>query len=420
MDLKALNPNGNAFLVSFTKAKKTYKKFKKGWCLMGRKTKEELKEIRRTLHQYPELGFEETNTSRYIKEFLIKEGIEFKEFAKTGVCGIINGTKEGNKKVIALRADIDGLPMQDKKSCQYASKVKGKMHACGHDGHTTILLGAAKLLNKNKDKFNGTVKLIFEPAEETTGGAKVMISEGVLKDPAVDVMCGLHVEEVLDAGMIMVKRGTVNAASNPFTITIKGSGGHGAYPDTAVDPIVIASHVVTSLQSIVSREIKPVNPAVVTIGSIHGGTAQNIIPSEVKLGGIIRTMTNEDREFAKRRLKEIVNGICTTFRGSAEIEIEESYPCLYNDDNMVEILEASAKNIIGSENVKVQKNPKLGVESFAYFANEVPSVFYFLGIRNEEKGIIHSAHNSLFDIDEDALPIGVAIQCEVAINYLTT
>ena len=383
--------------------------------------KDELIEIRRTLHQYPELGFEETNTSKFIKDFLAKEGIEFKEFAGTGVCGIIKGTKEGeNNRVIGLRADIDGLPMQDKKSCSYASKVSGKMHACGHDGHTTILLGVAKLLNKNKDKFNGIVKLIFEPAEETTGGARVMIEEGVLTNPTVDVMCGLHVEETLDAGMIMVRRGTVNAASNPFNITIKGSGGHGAYPDTAVDPIVMASHVVTSLQGIVSREIKPVNPAVVTIGSIHGGTAQNIIPNEVKLGGIIRTMTNEDREFAKVRLKEIVNGVCTTFRGSAEIEIEESYPCLYNDDNMVKILEDSAKNIIGAENVKLQKNPKLGVESFAYFANEVPSVFYFLGIRNEEKGIIHPAHNSLFDIDEDALPIGVAIQCEVAINYLTT
>ncbi len=393
----------------------------KNFNIEANEIKEELIEIRRTLHQYPELGFQETNTSKFIKDFLIKEGIEFEEFAGTGVCGIIKGTKEGeNNKVIGLRADIDGLPMQDKKSCSYASKVSGRMHACGHDGHTTILLGAAKLLNKNKDKFNGTVKLIFEPAEETTGGARVMIEEGVLTNPNVDVMCGLHVEETLDAGMIMVRRGTVNAASNPFTITIKGSGGHGAYPDTAVDPIVIASHVVTSLQSIVSREIKPVNPAVVTIGSIHGGTAQNIIPSEVKLGGIIRTMTNEDREFAKLRLKEIVNGVCTAFRGSADIEIEESYPCLYNDDDMVKLLEDSAKNIIGAENVKVQKNPKLGVESFAYFANEVPSVFYFLGIRNEEKGIIHPAHNSLFDIDEDALPIGVAIQCEVAINYLTT
>lgn len=393
----------------------------KGFNIEANHIKDELIEIRRTLHQYPELGFEETNTSKFIKDFLRKEGIQFKEFAGTGVCGIIEGTKEGvNNKVIGLRADIDGLPMQDKKVCSYASKVSGKMHACGHDGHTTILLGAAKLLNKNKDKFNGTVKLIFEPAEETTGGAKVMIEEGVLTNPTVDVMCGLHVEETLDAGMIMVRRGTVNAASNPFNITIKGSGGHGAYPDTAIDPIVMASHVVTSLQSIVSREIKPVNPAVVTIGSIHGGTAQNIIPNEVKLGGIIRTMTNEDRELAKARLKEIVNGICTTFRGSAEIEIEESYPCLYNDDNMVKILEDSAINIIGSENVKVQKNPKLGVESFAYFANKVPSVFYFLGIRNEEKGIVHPAHNSLFDIDEDALPIGVAIQCEVAMNYLTT
>lgn len=381
--------------------------------------KDELKQIRRTLHQYPELGFEETNTSKYIKEFLTKEGIEYTEFAKTGVCGIINGTKEGNNKVIALRADIDGLPIQDKKTCEYSSKVKGKMHACGHDGHTTILLGAAKILNKHKDEFSGIVKLIFEPAEETTGGAKVMIKEGVLENPKVDVMCGLHVEETIDCGSIMVRKGTVNAASNPFNITIKGAGGHGAYPDTAIDPIVIAGHVITSLQSIVSREIKPVNPSVVTIGSIHGGTAQNIIPSEVKMSGIIRTMTNEDREFAKQRLKEIVNGICTTFRGSAEIEIEESYPCLYNDDDMVDLLEKSAIEILGAENVKLQKNPKLGVESFAYFANEVPSVFYFLGIRNEKKGIIHSAHNNLFDIDEDALPIGVAIQCEIALNYLT-
>ena len=374
--------------------------------------KDELKQIRRTLHQYPELGFEETNTSKYIKEFLTKEGIEYTEFAKTGVCGIINGTKEGNNKVIALRADIDGLPIQDKKTCEYSSKVKGKMHACGHDGHTTILLGAAKILNKHKDEFSGTVK-------ETTGGAKVMIKEGVLENPKVDVMCGLHVEETIDCGSVMVRKGTVNAASNPFNITIKGAGGHGAYPDTAIDPIVIAGHVITSLQSIVSREIKPVNPSVVTIGSIHGGTAQNIIPSEVKMSGIIRTMTNEDREFAKQRLKEIVNGICTTFRGSAEIEIEESYPCLYNDDDMVDLLEKSAIEILGAENVKLQKNPKLGVESFAYFANEVPSVFYFLGIRNEKKGIIHSAHNNLFDIDEDALPIGVAIQCEIALNYLT-
>lgn len=383
--------------------------------------KDEIKEMRRNFHQYPELGFEETNTSNFIKEFLKKEGIEYKEFAKTGVCGIIQGVKPGDcNKVIGLRADIDALPMQDKKTCSYSSKIDGRMHACGHDGHMAILLGAAKILNNHKELFSGTVKLIFEPAEETTGGAKVMISEGVLSNPKVDVMCGLHVEETLECGSIMVKRGTVNAASNPFNITIKGSGGHGAYPDTAVDPIVISSHVITALQSIVSREIKPVNPAVVTIGTIHGGTAQNIIPNEVKLGGIIRTMTMEDREFAKNRLKDIVQGICLSMRASCEIEIEESYPCLYNDDTMVKILESSAKKIVGDKNVKVQENPKLGVESFAYFANEVPSVFYFLGIRNEEKGIVHPAHNSLFDMDEEALFLGTAIQCQVVLDYLTT
>ena len=381
--------------------------------------KDEIIGIRRSLHENPEIGYEEFNTSKLIKDFLIKEGITYEEYAKTGVCALIKGNKADNGRVIGVRADIDALPLEDKKKCSYASKIKGKMHGCGHDGHTSILLGIAKLINNNRDIFGGTVKLMFEPAEETTGGAKVMIEEGVLENPKVDVMCGLHVEETIDCGTIMVKKGTVNAASNPFSITIKGAGGHGAYPDTAIDPIVIASHVVTSLQGIVSREIKPVNPAVVTIGSIHGGTAQNIIPSEVKLAGIIRTMTMEDREFAKRRLKEIVNGVCATFRGSAEIEIEESYPCLYNDDDMVELLEKSAKEVIGEENVKLQKNPKLGVESFAYFANEVPSVFYFLGIRNEKKGIIYPAHNSLFDIDEDALPIGVAIQCEIAVNYLT-
>ena len=392
----------------------------KNFNLEAHNIKEELKEIRRTLHQYPELGFEETNTSRYIKEFLIKEGIEFKEFAKTGVCGIINGTKEGNKKVIALRADIDGLPMQDKKSCQYASKVKGKMHACGHDGHTTILLGVAKILNKYKAEFSGTVKLIFEPAEETTGGAKVMIEEGILKNPDVDMVYGLHMEETIDTGTIMVKRDTVNAASNPFKIVVKGKGAHGAYPAAAVDPIVASSQIIMALQTIVSREINPSNSAVVTVGSIHGGTASNIIPDEVEIGGIIRTITKEDREHSVKRVKEIAEGIARTLRTECQIEIEESYPCLINNANLVEMLRENAAKVIGIENVLEQKNPKMGVESFAYFANEVPSVFYFLGCRNIEKGIIHPAHSSLFDIDEESLPIGIAIGCEFIVDYLTS
>lgn len=384
--------------------------------------KDELIKVRRTLHEHPELGMEEYETSKFIKDFLKNEGIEFREVAKTGVCGIIRGTKESNSdniKTIALRGDIDGLPILDKKVCDYNSKISGRMHACGHDAHATILLGAAKVLNKNKHLFSGNVKLLFEPAEETIGGARFMIEEGVLENPKVDCVCGLHVEETLECGTIMIKDGVVNAASNPFTIKIKGSGGHGAYPHTTVDPVVIASHIVLALQTIVSREINTANPAVITVGSIHGGTAQNIIPEEVTISGVIRTMSKEDRAFAKERLRDIVEGICKSSRASAEIDIEESYPNLYNDDNMVELFKIGAEKILGSENVLLQKYPKMGVESFAYFANERPAVFYFLGSGNKEKNIIYPAHSSLFDIDEDCLPLGVAMQCQMAFEYLT-
>ena len=384
--------------------------------------KNELINIRRTLHEHPELGMEEYETSKFIKNFLKNEGVEFREVAKTGICGIIRGAKESNSgdiRTIALRGDIDGLPILDKKICEYSSKVEGKMHACGHDAHTTILLGAAKILNKNKHLFSGNVKLLFEPAEETIGGARFMIEDGVLENPRVDCVCGLHVEENLECGTIMLKDGVVNAASNPFTIKIKGAGGHGAYPHTTVDPVVIASHIVLALQTIVSREINTANPAVITVGSIHGGTAQNIIPEEVVISGVIRTMSKEDRNFAKERLREIVEGICKSSRASAEIDIEESYPNLYNDSNMVELFNLGAEKVLGRENVLLQKYPKMGVESFAYFANERPAVFYFLGSGNKEKNIIHPAHSNLFDIDENCLPLGVALQCQMAFEYLT-
>ena len=376
--------------------------------------------LRRDFHMHPELGFEEHRTSGKIKEFLDSLNIPYESYAGTGVCGIITGEKKSDKtRVIALRADIDALPMQEKNTCEYKSLNEGRMHACGHDAHTTILLGAAKLLNDHKSEFSGIVKLIFEPAEETTGGAPVMIKEGVLENPHVDAIIGLHVDESMEYGNIKIKYGVVNAASNPFTIKIKGKGGHGAQPHTTVDPIVIASQVVLSLQTIVSREITPVNPSLITIGSIQGGTAQNIIPDEVCLKGIIRTMTKEDREYAKKRLREVVNGICVTMRAEADIEIEESYPCLYNEDSMVDVVKTAACSEIGEEHVLNQKNPKMGVESFAYFAEQRDSAFYFLGIANKEKNIIHPLHNSLFDIDERALAVGVAIQTKAVLNYLT-
>ena len=267
--------------------------------------------------------------------------------------------------------------------------------------------------------FGGTIKLIFEPAEETIGGARYMIEEGVLTDPNVDIMCGLHLNENINCGQVEVKFGAVNAASNPFKVEVMGVGGHGAYPSSAIDPIVISSNIINALQNIVSREVNPLNSAVITVGSIHGGTGANIIPEKVTLTGIIRTLNSEDRQLVTRRVDEIAKGIGLTLRGKVKIEIEESYPMLINDKNSVNKLRNAAIKVIGEENVLEQEYPHMGVESFAYFANEIPSVFYFLGCRNEEKGIIHPAHSSLFDIDEDALMIGVAIQCQMVLDYLT-
>ena len=381
--------------------------------------KDELITIRRDLHEHPELGFEEKRTSEKIKEFLTKEGIPYVEVAKTGVCGIIKGEKKDNNRVIGLRADMDALPIQDKKVCSYSSKVPGKMHACGHDAHTTILLGVARILNKNKRLFGGCVKLFFEPAEETVGGAPFMIKEGVLENPRVDAIVGLHVTEDLDYGKIRIKSDVVNAASNPYKIRIKGRGGHGAAPHTTIDPIVIASNVVMALQTIVSREIAPVNPSVITVGSINGGTAQNVIPEEVEITGIIRTLTKEDREYVVRRFKELVTGICRGMRGECDIYIEEGYPCLYNNATMVERVKYVGKELLGVENVVEQKYPSMGVESFAFFAMERTSAFYYLGTGNKAKDTDKAAHSNLFDIDEDAIPLGVAMQCGIAYDYLT-
>lgn len=382
---------------------------------MAKDIEKELIDIRRDLHMNPELDFDLPKTTDKVKAFLEKEGIEYYETSKNGICGIIRGNGD---KTIGIRADMDALPMEDKKSCEYSSKIKGKMHACGHDIHTTVLLGVAKLLNAMKKDLKGNIKLLFEPAEETTGGAVHMIEENVLENPRVDAIIGLHVEPNIQVGKIGIKRDVVNAASNPFNLKIIGKGGHGAYPHSNIDPIVMSANVITALQNIVSREIPPTDPAVITIGSIHGGTAQNIIPDEVEIAGIMRTMTSEHREYVKRRLVEVVEGITKAMRGSCEINIEESYPCLYNDDSIVDILENSAKNVIQKENIIKLQKPTMGVESFAYFSLKRPSAFYYLGTRNEEKGIIHPLHSNLFDADEKCIAVGVAIQCETAVRYI--
>ena len=382
----------------------------------AKKLQEELIAIRRDLHMNPELGFEEYRTSGIIKVFLKKEGIPYEEVSGTGVCGIIKGAKDG--KTVALRADIDALPLIDKKGLAYSSQVEGKMHACGHDAHTTILLGAARIINNHRDKLSGNVKLFFEPAEETVGGARFMIKEGILENPKVHGVFGLHVSEDVPCGYISIKKGIVNAASNPFTLKLIGKGGHGAHPEATIDPIVAASHLVVALQTIVSREISPLYPAVVTVGSFVAGTAQNIIPEEVVLKGIMRTLTSDHRAYVKDRFKEILEGICKSFRLTYELDIEESYPCLHNNDTMVDLAFNTAKEILGEERILKQEFPSMGVESFAYFSEQKPSAFYFLGTGNKEKGTDKPAHGCYFDIDEEALAIGAALQAANAFNFL--
>lgn len=381
--------------------------------------KDELIAIRRDIHKHPELGFQEERTSKLIKDFLTNEGIPYKESAKTGVCASIKGEKTGIEKVIALRADMDALPIEEKNNVSYKSVNKGKMHACGHDSHTTILLGAAKILNEHKADFSGIVKLFFEPAEETTGGAPLMIEDGVLENPKVDFVVGLHVNEDIETGKIMVKSGSVNASSNPFKVKIKGKGGHGATPDVAIDPIVTASLIITELQTIVSREVHPARPVVLTVATIHSGTASNIIPDEAEISGIIRTVNEEDRTFIKKRFRQIVEGTAKSHNCSVDITIEEGYPSLINDTEAVNKILKAAEEVIGKENIVEQKEPSMGVESFAYFAKERPAAFYYLGTKNLLKSTDKPAHGPFFNIDEEALPLGTALQCTIAYEYLT-
>ena len=379
----------------------------------------ELVQIRREFHENPELDFDLYKTSNKIKKFLEDENIEFHDCAGTGIVAIIYGKcNEGNGKTIAIRCDMDALPLEEKNNHSYISKTIGKMHACGHDAHMTMVLGAAKLLNKYKDELKGNIKFIFEPAEETTGGARIMIEEGVLENPHVNAIIGCHVDESLDVGTVGIKKGVAYAASNPFTINIYGKGAHGASPHKGIDPITISAQVINSLQLLVSREINPVSPRVVTIGSINGGTAANIIPDKVTVTGIIRTMNLEDREYIKNRLREVVTLQVESLKGTCEIIIDESYPCLYNDENIYNLFYDNSIELLGKNKVKILSEPTMGVESFAYFSLKVPSMFYQLGCGNHEKGIIYPLHSSKFDIDEECLQVGVAVHCDMAMNYL--
>lgn len=380
--------------------------------------KDEIIAIRRDFHMNPELGMEEIRTSAVVKSILDSLGIENKYIGDTGVIGTIYGVSpEGT--TIGIRADMDALPIQEEKNTPYSSRIPGRMHACGHDAHTAILLGVSKVLNKFKNNLPGNVRLIFQPAEETVGGAKRMIEEGALQNPSVAAVIGLHVEETLDTGCIGIKSGQMNAASNPFEIIINGKGCHGAYPHRGVDAVVIASHIITCIQNIISREVDPRDSAVITVGTIVGGKGPNILCDQVILQGIIRTLDQEIRLKIPGRIEEILKGIVTAMRGAYEFKISEGYPCLINDNRMVLMLKESASKHIGLNNIITLSKPSMGVEDFAYFGAYVPSVFYKLGCRNEAKGIVYPSHGPLFDIDEECISLGILVQCQLAVDFLS-
>lgn len=382
------------------------------------KMKDWLVDIRRDFHKHPELSTKEFRTHDTIINHLEELGIEYEaNVADTGVVGIIRGTKEG--KTVALRGDIDALPITEQNDVSYKSTNEGVMHACGHDAHTTIVLGAAKYLQENRDSFAGCVKLFFQPAEETVGGAKRMIEAGVMENPKVDAVFGLHVDTFIPTGEIGVRYGQMNASTDTVTLTIKGESAHGAYPQNGVDAIVIAAHVIQALQSIVSRNVDPRDSAVVTLGVIEGGTQSNIIANEVKITGTVRTLSNETRDLILQRIEDILAHTTKTFGADYEFELDPHwYIALTNNDDMVDIVKESGKSLLGAEKVLKVPQASLGGEDFSFFADAAPSAFFRLGARNEEKGIVHGGHTEQFNVDEDCLPVGVAMQVQNVLSFL--
>jgi amidohydrolase len=375
-------------------------------------------DLRRTLHRWPELGFQEQRTGALVAERLQALGLEVRTgMAQTGVLGILHG--DGAGKTVLLRADMDGLPIEEASGAPYASQNRGVMHACGHDGHTAILLTVAAVLAPRRQQFSGTVKFAFQPAEELPpGGAKGMIEEGVLEDPRVDVAFGLHLWNSLPIGKIGVDEGPIMASVDRFDIVIKGVGSHGAYPHTGVDPIVVGSHIVAALQTVVSREMPPLAPVVVTVGKFQGGTAFNVIPSQAELSGTVRTVDARIRQEMPGRLERIVRGITSGMRAEYTFHYTSGYPVTVNDAHKAQFARQVAAAIVGDTNV-VTAGMTMGAEDMSYFLEAVPGCYLRLGSGNPDKGLVHPHHSALFNFDEAALPIGVDLLTQLTLAYLS-
>ena len=384
---------------------------------MAFEIKDKLIEMRRYLHTIPELAYEEKKTSSYINNELSKLDMEIQTgIAKTGVVGMLKGN--GNK-TFALRADMDALPVTEKNDVTYKSRYEGKMHACGHDAHMSILLGTAMILSKIKKNLKGNIKFIFQPSEERApGGAKKMIEEGVLDNPRVDAILGLHTDPNIPTGKIGYKTGVLMAFTSEFTITLLGKGGHAASPHRSIDPIVIASDVINEFQKIPSRWISPLEPVVVTIGSIHGGTIFNIIPESIEMKGTVRVLKNELIDQVRDKMDNILKGITNFYGANYEFNFVKGYPVLKNDKPFTLFANRMIKELFGDKQAVELEKPLMGGEDFAYYLEKVPGTFLRLGIANKKKGTDYPWHHPRYNIDEDALPIGTAIFAKCAVEYL--
>jgi amidohydrolase len=368
----------------------------------------ELIDIRHHLHAHPELSYEEFETSAYIQSFLKQWNIPFEVKAKTGVIGLIEG-KDPSSRVVALRADMDALPIHEQNEVAYRSTNDGKMHACGHDVHTTCLLGAAKILNELKDQVTGTIKLIFQPGEERNpGGASLLIKEGVLTNPAPKAIIGLHVHPGLPTGKFSFRKGRVMASADEIYITIKGKGGHAAAPHLTTDTILVASHLIVSLQQVISRNCDPFTPSVLSICSVQGGFTTNVIPSEVKLMGTFRAMDEQWRFKAHEIIKKHTKELVASMGAEADVHVDVGYPTVDNDPALTDSASQLAGEFAGNENIS-ETEMRMGAEDFGYYTQQIPGCFFRLGVRNEAKGIVHNVHTPKFDVDEEAITYGAGM-----------
>ncbi|MBP0018007.1 MAG: amidohydrolase [Cyanobacteria bacterium SBLK] len=366
----------------------------------------QLVEWRRHLHQFPELGFQERMTAEFIAQKLREWEIDHQMgIAKTGIVATIAGKKAG--RVLAIRADMDALPVQEENEVDYRSRHEGIMHACGHDGHTAIALGTALYLSRHREDFNGTVKIIFQPAEESPGGAKPMIEAGALKNPDAEAIVGLHLWNSLPWGTIGVRSGALMAASELFSCTILGKGGHGAIPQETIDAIAIGAQIVTVLQTIVARNVSPLESAVVTVGEFHAGTAKNAIADTARLTGTVRYFNTDLADFLPQRIEEIIAGVCQSHRATYDFNYTRLYPPTINDAQMTDLVRSVAFAVLETPAGVVPECQTMASEDMSYFLQEVPGCYFFLGSANPAKGLAYPHHHPRFNFDESVLCLGV-------------